>query len=135
MMGLNREFRLSSQCNSGLPRSERVVDLLRWCDATVYLCARGSFNYMYDDGVFPVNGIDVLFQNFLPPTYPQCAARGKFIPYLSFLDMLFNIGPAAARELVETSSNNWLTWDDMVAACDRHSADESAEFDPSQEHV
>jgi hypothetical protein len=131
LMGIKREFRLSSQRYTGLPRSERVVDLLRWCDATVYLCARGSFNYMYDDGVFPVDGIEVLFQNFRPPAYPQTAAREKFVPYLSFLDMLFNVGPAAARELVETHSNNWFNWDEMVAASEMH----ANETEPSKETV
>jgi len=118
MMGLKREFRLSSQRKSGLPRSEHVVDLLRWCEATVYLCARGSFNYMEHDGVFPVEGIEVRFQVFQPPAYPQNAAPGTFVPYLSVLDMLFNIGPAAARDLIETHITQWLTWDEMIAACD-----------------
>jgi hypothetical protein len=117
MMGLKREFRLSSQRNTGLPRSHRVVDLLRWCEATVYLCARGSFHYMEHDGVFPVDGVEVRFQYFLPPAYPQSAARGKFVPYLSVLDMLFNVGPAAARELIEENSTKWLSWDEMVVSC------------------
>ncbi len=123
LMGLKREFRLSSQRNTGLPRSGRVVDLLRWYEASVYLCARGSFNYMYNDGVFPVEGIEVLFQNFQPPAYPQTAAREKFVPYLSVLDMLFNVGPATARELIESHSTNWLTWDEMVAASAMHEVD------------
>jgi hypothetical protein len=131
LMELKREFRLSSQRNTGVPRSERVVDLLRWCDATVYLCARGSFNYMYEDGVFPVEGVEVLFQNFQPPAYPQTAAREKFVPYLSVLDMLFNVGPAAARELIERHSTKWLTWDEMVEACDMH----AEEIEPSEEAV
>jgi hypothetical protein len=129
MMGLNREFRLSSERNMGLPRSEHVVDLLRWCNATVYLCARGSFNYMYDDGVFPVKGVKVLFQNFQPPAYPQTAAREKFVPYLSVLDMLFNVGPSVARELIESHSTKWLTWDEMVAA----NEELEAEPEPSEE--
>lgn len=129
MIELKREFRLSSQRQSDLPRSERVVDLLRWCKGTVYLCARGSFNYMYEDGVFPVTGIEVLFQDFQPPEYPQRAARGKFVPYLSFLDMLFNVGPAAARRLVEENSTEWFTWDEMAAACRCR----PAELQPSEE--
>jgi hypothetical protein len=131
MMGIAREFRLSSQRNMGLPRSERVVDLLCWCEATVYLCARGSFNYMYHDGVFPIEGVQVLFQNFQPPAYPQTAAREKFVPYLSMLDMLFNVGPATARELIETRSTKWLTWDEMAAEPDMH----VAEPEPSEEVV
>ncbi len=120
LMGIKREFRLSSQRPGDLSRSERVVDLLRWCEGRVYLCARGSFAYMQSDGVFPVDGIEVLFQVFQPPVYPQTAARGKFVPYLSTLDLLFNVGPAAALALIEAQATKWLTWDEMVAACEPH---------------
>ena len=71
---------------------------------------------MRSDGVFPVDGIEVLFQDFQPPAYPQTAARGKFVPYLSILDALFNIGPEATRELIETHSTKWWTWDEMAGA-------------------
>ncbi len=136
LMGLNREFRLSSQRSTNLPRSERVVDLLRWCEATVYLCARGSFNYMHNDGVFPIEGVEVLFQDFHPPAYPQTAAREKFVPYLSVLDMLFNVGPATACELIESHSTTWLTWDEMVAAAEsRTMAVEPSEPQASEEAV
>ncbi len=132
MMELKPEFRLSSQRQTGLPRSERVVDLLRWCEANVYLCARGSFSYMQDDGVFPVEGIKVRFQVFQPPIYPQTAGRGKFVPYLSVLDMLFNVGPTAARELIEKHSTKWLSWDEMVTAREPLPA---AELEPCEENA
>jgi hypothetical protein len=130
LMGLKREFRLSSQRPSDLSRSQRVVDLLRWCEATVYLCARGSFGYMQSDGVFPVDFVEVLFQSFQPPVYPQAAARGKFVPYLSTLDLLLNVGPVAARELIEAQATKWLTWSDMVAACEPHPV---ADLEPCSE--
>ncbi len=132
LMALKRDFRLSSQRPAALARSRRVVDLLQWCEARVYLCAGGSFGYMKSDGVFPVNGIDVLFQDFQPPAYPQAAARGKFVPYLSILDALFNIGPEATRELIDAHSTKWRTWDEMLAA---NSAHLIADLEPYQENA
>ncbi len=129
LMGLKREFRLSSQHPAATARSHRVVDLLHWTEARVYLCARGSFGYMQNDGIFPVDGIEVLFQDFQPPPYPQAAGRGSFIPYLSVLDAFFNVGPRATCELIEAHSNRWRTWDEMAAAAP-HPA---AELEPCQE--
>jgi hypothetical protein len=49
--------------------------------------------------------------------------------------MLFNVGPATARELIETNSTKWLTWDEMADASDMHAAEpEPSEPQPS-EHV
>ena len=96
----------------------------------VYLCARGSFAYMQSDGVFPVDSVEVLFQSFQPPVYPQAAARGKFVPYLSTLDLLLNVGPITALELIETQATKWLTWNDMVAACEPHPV---ADLEPCSE--
>jgi hypothetical protein len=130
LMGVKREFRRSSQQPSA-SRSQRVMDLLRWCDASVYLCARGSYGYMSSDGLFPVTGIMVLFQDYQPPAYPQATNRGSFVPYLSILDALFNIGPDATRELIETHSRKWRTWDEMSDE-DRHSA---TDLEPCGENV
>jgi len=132
LMGLKRDFRFSSQRPAAVARSQRVVDLLQWCEARCYLCARGSFTYMKGDGVFPVNGMEVLFQDFQPPAYPQAASRGKFVPYLSVLDALFNIGPEATCQLIRTHSTNWRTWDEMAATSDSHPV---AELEPCEENA
>lgn len=110
------EFRLSSQCSkvSDLKRSERVFGLLRWCGADSYLSAHGSFRYMYEDGVFPVKDIELLFQDFQPRPYQQIGSTDKFIPYLSAIDALMNIGPNSTLNLIMTGTERWLTWDDMV---------------------
>ena len=41
MLGLQRDYRFSSQLSSSKQRSERVLELLQWCEADRYYCARG----------------------------------------------------------------------------------------------
>jgi len=115
LMGFRCEFRFSSEHQCNLQRSERVLDLLRWCEASCYFCASGSFGYMRVDRVFPVDNIQIFFQDFKPMPYPQVGARGEFVPFLSILDALLNVGPKATAELVANGTPKWWTWDEIVA--------------------
>ena len=110
---IKREFRKSSGFNSYSHRSKHVLDLLRWCGASRYYCARGSFPYMDEDSVFPVNDIEVLFQNYVPKPYQQIGSPRVFVPYLSILDALFNIGPTETLKIISTGTDDWSSWDDM----------------------
>lgn len=108
-----REIVLSSQLASKLSRSERVVELLRWSGATRYFCARGSFGYMAEDGVFPLSDIETLFQDYIPVPYKQIGSPKEFVPRLSILDALFNIGPEETASLVKNGTERWSTWKEM----------------------
>ncbi len=105
----------SSEYTSRALRSNKILELLRWCDATHYLCARGSFGYMQEDAVFPVDDIEIFFQDFIPRPYTQICAKDEFVPFLSVLDALFNIGPSQTMKLINNGTAKWCTWDDMVA--------------------
>lgn len=115
MLDLKRELLLSSASPSSAHRSERVAELLRLNGADSYYCAKGSFDYMLADGLFPLNDVKVLFQDFQPKVYPQTGSTDDFIPYLSVLDALMNIGPEQTMELVAKGTPKWLTWDAMKA--------------------
>lgn len=114
ILNLHREFRLSSQFSTENPRSTKVLELLRWCEADQYYCARGSFDYMLEDGVFPVDDIKILFQDFQPTAYKQVGSPDTFVPGLSVLDALMNIGPSQTMELIMNGTKNWLSWDERV---------------------
>lgn len=113
-LGLKPEFRYSSNFQSPSARSQKVLDILRWCGADVYFCAQGSFSYMREDAVFPVADITVKFQDFVPKPYPQCGSPEVFVPFLSILDALFNVGPERTLALVRDGTERWLTWEEMV---------------------
>jgi hypothetical protein len=128
LMGIRREFRLSSQCPSHSASSHRVLELLRWCDCDRYYCARGSFSYMKADAVFPVDGVEVLFQDFRPVPYRQVGAKEGFHPYLSVFDALFNIGPEETLKLIVAGTPKWRTWDEMFALGETREASEEEPF-------
>jgi len=113
MLGSDTEIVRSSQHPSEAVRSARVLELLRTLDAGQYLCARGSFDYMKDDAVFPVGDIQVVFQEHIPVAYPQIGSSDQFVGYLSVVDALMNVGPTATRELIELGTQHWWTWEEM----------------------
>ena len=116
IMGIARESRFSSEHPSCSERSHRVLELLRWCQADQYLCARGSFAYMHEDGAFPVQDIEVLFQNFVPQPHPQIGSPNEFVPFLSVLDALMNIGPEGTLHLIEAGTECWSSWNEIGRA-------------------
>ena len=78
------------------------------------ICARGSFDYMHEDGVFPVTDIAVSFQDFHASPYLQVRGKGEFFPRLSVFDALFNVGPEETLKLIAAGTPKWLTWDEML---------------------
>jgi len=113
-LNIDTEIRLSSQFTTKACRSHKVLELLRWGGATQYLCAKGSFGYMQEDAVFPVHDIEVLFQDYIPRRYLQVGASDEFVPFLSVLDALLNIGPDQTCKLIKNGTEKWLTWDKIV---------------------
>ncbi len=114
LMGLKRNFRLSSGCPTVEKSSKRVLQLLRFFKATRYYCARGSFNYMFEDGVFPVEDIEILFQDYRHSPYVQIGSPELFVPYLSILDSLMNVGPDCTLEFIKHGTLHWRAWNEML---------------------
>jgi hypothetical protein len=88
---------LSSTLQPQGAKNELLIDLLRKVDATHYLSGVGARAYL-DPAPFAAAGIDVVWQDFVHPVYPQL--HGDFVPFLSSLDMLFNCGIEHSRELL-----------------------------------
>jgi hypothetical protein len=83
-----------------LRRSELLVKLCRLVGADCYLSGDGSDSYL-DPGLFEAGGLDLEFQRYAPPPYPQ---RGvpTFISHLSVADALFNVGFDGLHRLIAT---------------------------------
>ena len=52
--------------------------------------------------MFAGHQIDILFQDFQHPQYPQCF--GTFEPNMSVVDLLFNCGPESLAIISEAST-------------------------------
>lgn len=73
-----------------LDRNIRLLKICQHHKADRYLATTASKNYL-DVGLFEKNGVEVEFQDYVHPTYPQL--YGDFISHLSVVDLLFNCGP------------------------------------------
>ena len=66
------------------------LNICKYFNADVYLSGSGAAKYN-DVLLFKENGIELVYDKFVHPIYPQL--WGDFIPNLSIIDLLFNCGP------------------------------------------
>lgn len=109
LLDISSDWRRSSELGVEGKRSERMAGLLRRIGASTYLAAAGSEAYMRADGVFPLPEVRTCFQRYVPADYPQRQAD-SFVPYLSVLDMLFQVGPEQARSCVVEGDRGAAEW-------------------------
>lgn len=79
-------------------RTELTVAQCLELGATHYLAAGGSLEYTSREPGFAAHGITVEYHTYPHPEYPQL--HGTFIPYLSAVDALLNVGGGEARRLL-----------------------------------
>ncbi len=111
LLGIRTETRRSSEVGSEGRRSARLADLLGRLEATRYLSAAGSREYMVEDGVFPLAGVETSFQDYEPVAYPQQGAS-EFVSSLSVLDLLLQVGPERAGAVIREGSRPFRPWED-----------------------
>ena len=70
-------------------KSELVLDMCIQLNADIYIFGENGKNYANID-TFTSSGVDPYFQAYNHPVYNQ--AKGRFMPYMSVLDLLFNEG-------------------------------------------
>lgn len=87
----------TSTLGIGGVQSERLIALCRHYGATRYLSGDAASEYL-DVALFAQHGIEVEWQNYQHPVYPQ--QHGDFVPYLSAIDLLCNCGDDSAAILM-----------------------------------
>lgn len=92
------------QRSSNIPvngiKSGYLVALCRYCKALSYLSARGSKEYIEEEALFSEAGLHVDYHDFVSAPYRQQGAK-EFIPYLSIVDVVANIGFEDAKKMME----------------------------------
>jgi hypothetical protein len=76
----------------------RLVEACRLVGATHYIAGRGGHNYLQVEE-FQKEGIDVVWQEFDPGRVVYGQQGKVFVPGLSVIDCLFNVGPEECRQL------------------------------------
>lgn len=110
-----------------LCRSNKVKALLETLNAGCYYSPRGSFSYMREDGVFPLERCPVYFQNHVPVPYPQTGVQ-DFVPYLSIVDALCHLSPSGIREIIR-GTRRWDSWHDMAVV------QQDSALEPDSQHI
>jgi hypothetical protein len=94
-LGIRIPIVRESELNVKSTGTQRLVDICKAVGADTYVSGRGARDYM-DEGLFHSNGLGVEHQHYSASPYPQ-RFTDKFVPDLSILDMLANIGPESMR--------------------------------------
>ena len=88
-MGIETPLLRSSEMKPGGEKTERLVSICRELGATHYLSGESGSNYIAEEH-FSSQGIELEYQNYEHPVYPQ--RYTGFVPHLSAIDLLFNCG-------------------------------------------
>jgi hypothetical protein len=78
-------------------KSDLVLDMCMKLGVTDFIFGEQGRNYA-DVESFSRNGIRIFFQKYVHPTYSQI--NGPFLPYMSIIDLLFNVGAASRQVLL-----------------------------------
>ena len=96
-LGLKVEIIRESELNVRSKSSQRLADVSKAVGADTYVAGSGSRNYM-DESVFRRDNITVEYQNYMPIQYHQHLSTA-FVPNLSIIDVLANLGPDAMQAI------------------------------------
>jgi hypothetical protein len=83
--GIKTPFAPASDFQAKGQKSERLVNLVKLNKGSRYLTGKGARSYL-DEDLFAAEGLEVIWQDFEHPVYPQL--HGEFQPGLSALDYL-----------------------------------------------
>ena len=93
----------SSELSTEHLSTERLVDLTMLVGGNAYLCGGGAVGYQKDE-VFENSGINLLYQHFMHPAYPQFTGI-EFVSGLSIVDALMNLGLEGVQRLLQNNVN------------------------------
>ena len=99
ILEIRPKFIRASDIDTSGKKSDLVLSICKNLNADVYISGEGGKHYMHLND-FAEAGIDVVFQKYEHPVYIQKTGR-NFEPYLSTLDLLFNVSLDEAKTLVK----------------------------------
>ena len=94
---LTPEITIASSLGIRSRGADQILDICESMDADGYLSGRDGRNYL-DEDAFEEAGIALRYQDFEHPAYTQYQGGG-FVPQLSAIDLLFNMGPTSTEIL------------------------------------
>lgn len=100
LFDIHTEIVIASDLDPVGKNNTLVIDILQKMNCIKYLSGVGARDY-YEPELYEKAGIEVIWQEFEHPVYPQ--QYDGFIPYLSSIDLLFNCGIEKSRKILKDS--------------------------------
>ena len=101
-LGLERTLLRSSALGLGGGQSDRLLNHCLHFGANRYLSGAAARDYL-DTALFARHGIEVVWQDYVHPVYPQ--PHGAFVSHLSTLDLLLNCGEQSRSLLLSREAH------------------------------
>lgn len=93
LLGIDTPIHVASELNVDGTATERLVNLVRAVGGDAYYSGAHALDVYLDAQVVTNAGIGLQLQQWTAPEYPQL--HREFIPDLSILDLVMNVGPDA----------------------------------------
>lgn len=104
-----RKYVLASQLDIDPPtdKTDRLIKMTKAVGGNAYLAGRGALNYL-NPAQFEEAGVTLLIQDMRHPSYAQVHG-GQFIQNLGVIDLLMNLGPRKAQEMMTNEHFSYHT--------------------------
>jgi len=89
---------LASTLDTEGTSNDRLISITKRVGGAVYMCGGGAEGYQ-DEEKFVSAGLKLTYQHFSHPVYTQ-VGTGEFVPGLSIIDTLFNVGSDAVARML-----------------------------------
>ena len=94
---IKKKWLYSSEYNFEKNKDELLIEMCKKLNFDTYLSGQGGKNYV-NDRKFEASDLKHIYTDFQHPTYPQ--QFGEFKPYMSTIDLLFNMGERSKDILI-----------------------------------
>jgi len=99
----------SSSLDAKGSKSEKVLNILNNFDWTSYVVVPGAVEYMREDPLWLGLENKLEIYNYEPAPYEQSKSK-EFMPFMSSVDALLELGAKEARKIMLSGSQNSLSW-------------------------
>lgn len=103
LLNIQAEIVLSSSLNIKTSSSDLIVDICNELDADVYISGKDGVNYLNVES-FSEKSINIKYQDFFISEYEQFNNNSEFVPYMSMIDVVSNLG---IEESINYINNGW----------------------------
>jgi hypothetical protein len=108
-LGIDTPLLRSSELSTTARSTQRLVEICQAVDANVYLSGAPAADAYLDGAAFHTAGITLGLQQWKAPVYPQRFPAAGFVPDLSILDLLLNVGPNSLSLLLGAAGDQSLS--------------------------